>query len=139
MKAAIQDYLDAHLPDDLFIVDIQVSESKNQVSVFLDGDAGISVDTCGKVSKKLEKFLDEASEVPTAYTLNVSSAGLDKPLYYPRQFKKNVNRNINVTTENKNYQGRLVLVSNDHLMIQPSKQDAVVLKMNQIQKALVEI
>jgi ribosome maturation factor RimP len=43
-------------------------------------DDGVSVDDCARVSRDLSAILDVEDVVPTAYTLEVSSPGLDRPL-----------------------------------------------------------
>src|SRR5205823_12851954 len=44
------------------------------------GDDGVTVDDCASVSRDLSAMLDVEDVVPTAYTLEVSSPGLDRPL-----------------------------------------------------------
>lgn len=139
MKTVIEQFLTSHLSDDLFIVEIKVSESNNQINVFIDGDAGITIDTIGKLSRELERFLDDQPTIPHQYMLNVSSAGLDRPLVNTRQFKKNVNRDLRVIVSEDEYQGRLVLVSDDHLIVQPGRKESVVFRMEDIEEAYVEI
>ena len=43
-------------------------------------EESVSVDDCAKVSRDLSAILDVEDIVPTAYTLEVSSPGLDRPL-----------------------------------------------------------
>jgi ribosome maturation factor RimP len=139
MKRIVEKYLKRRLPDYLFVVHIHENESKNHLSVYLDGDAGISVETCGNISKELEKVLNDESTTPDQYTLDVSSAGIGSPLVKNRQFKKNVNQNIQVSTAENYYQGRLVLVGNDHLAIKNPRKETVAIKMKDIREATVEI
>jgi ribosome maturation factor RimP len=139
MKTKVEEYLKSRLPGHLFIVDIQLNESKKHLSVFLDGDAGISVETCGEISKELEQLLEEGTDNSHNYTLNVSSAGIGTPLTNRRQFRKNVNQSIAVSTDENHFKGRLVLVGNDHLAIKDTKKEAVAIKMKDIREAIVEI
>lgn len=139
MKTRILAYLEKHLPSDLFIVGVTLSKTNNHINVYLDGDAGITVDTCGKISRELESWLDEADEIPQEYTLNVSSAGLDHPLVNERQFKKNVNRNLSVQTVEAIYKGQLVLAGADGLMLKVPKKHPIPFKYSEIQEAKVEI
>lgn len=139
MKAKVEEYLKSRLPSHLFIVDIHLNESKKHLSVFLDGDAGISVETCGEISRELEQLLEEGIENSHNYTLDVSSAGIGTPLTNSRQFRKNVNQSIAVSTDENHFKGRLVLVGNDHLAIKDTKKEAVAIKMKDIREAIVEI
>jgi Uncharacterized protein conserved in bacteria len=139
MKADLEAYLTANLPDGIFVVDITVGKNNSHINIYLDGDAGLNVDTCGKVSRELETWLDEANQIPQQYTLNVSSAGVDQPLNKRRQFRKNVNRNLKVKTLTTEYTAKLVLVDNDNLVLKTDKGKAVPLAFEDVKDARVEI
>lgn len=84
--------------DKYFIVEIQVSPSKirQKVTVLIDSDEGISIDECAEISRKLGDLIEEQGILPNAYTLEVSSPGVDYPLAMPRQFRKNIGRTLKV-------------------------------------------
>ena len=84
--------------DKYFIVEIQVSPSKirQKVTVLIDSDEGISIDECAEISRKLGDLIEEQGILPNAYTLEVSSPGVDYPLAMPRQFRKNLGRTLKV-------------------------------------------
>jgi ribosome maturation factor RimP len=65
----------------------------NKIMVFIDNDNDIGVDDCVKLSRAIEGQLDRDSE---DFELMVSSAGLDQPFSLPRQYKKYINRKINI-------------------------------------------
>src|SRR4051795_5638625 len=48
----------------------------------------VSVDDCAKVSRDLSAVLDVEDTVPTAYTLEVSSPGLDRPLRHAADYAR---------------------------------------------------
>ncbi|MEP1035694.1 ribosome maturation factor RimP [Ekhidna sp.] len=84
--------------DDLFLVDIKVKgNSGNQkVLIFIDGDNGISIDQCSKISREIGNEIEEEDFIADKYTLEVSSPGLDFPIILHRQYVKNVGREIEV-------------------------------------------
>ena len=139
MEAELKSYLTANLPADIFVVDVSLSKNNSHVNIYLDGDAGLDVDTCGKVSRDLELWLDETEHVPQEYTLNVSSAGIDQPLNKRRQFRRNVNRNLRVKTTATEFAGKLILVDNTNLMLKTDKRQVVPLSFEEITEAKVEI
>src|SRR5262250_150674 len=51
-------------------------------------EESVSVDDCAHVSRDLSAILDVEDVVPTAYTLEVSSPGLDRPLRTARDFER---------------------------------------------------
>jgi ribosome maturation factor RimP len=85
------------LPDgDLFIVDVTVSDSavRPKVTVLADGEQGITIEQCASISRRVSKKIEEAFGEELSYTIEVSSPGVDFPLTQPKQFQRNVGRNL---------------------------------------------
>lgn len=93
----------------LFLIDLDITES-NQIRVIIDGDKGVTVEDCIAVSRQIEHNLDrEAYD----FSLEVMSAGISEPLTLPRQFKKNIGRNLKIKTKNdKKIEGELTEANN---------------------------
>ncbi len=66
------------------------------VRVTLDADGGVGVDKLAELSRRLARFFDEEDPVAGAYTLEVSSPGLERKLRRPRHFEKSIGRTIKV-------------------------------------------
>lgn len=64
------------------------------VRVFIDKEAGITLEDCERVSHQLSGVLDVEDLIRGAYTLEVSSPGLDRPLFTPAQFERNVGATV---------------------------------------------
>ena len=77
---------------DNFVVEVLV-KSGNRIRIFIDSDHEISVDVCIALSRVIEGSLDREEE---DFELMVSSAGLDQPFSMLRQYKKYLNRQVNV-------------------------------------------
>lgn len=91
--------------EDLFQVEVTVSSS-NKISVFIDGDKGVTIDQCMALSRFIEQNLNRDEE---DYELDVSSAGLDLPLKVQRQYIKNIGRSVAIVLKNgQKLTGRLV-------------------------------
>jgi len=75
---------------DMFIVELSVS-SNNKIVVEIDGMSGVAIVDCVEVSRQIESNLDRDQE---DFELQVSSAGIDKPLRDKRQFEKNIGREV---------------------------------------------
>ena len=102
---------------DCFVVEVQQNNSK--VSVFVDSDSSINFEKCRKLSRYLESFIDENNWMGEKYTLDVSSPGIGRPLKFPRQYKKNVGRKVEVTPkEEKAITGTLVEVDEEGILIE---------------------
>jgi len=102
VESLILDKLEA---DDVFVVNLSISPS-NAISVSLDSEKGIPVSYCIDISRLIEHNLDREEE---DFSLEVSTAGLSEPLKLPRQYMKNIGRNIDViTNEDKKLTGKLI-------------------------------
>jgi ribosome maturation factor RimP len=51
-------------------------------------EEGVSVEDCARVSRDLSAVLDVEDVIPTAYTLEVSSPGLDRPLRHADDYSR---------------------------------------------------
>jgi len=66
--------------------------------LFLDKPGGVTLDDCQRVSEQVGDLLDVEDLIPTAYTLEVSSPGLDRPLKRPEDFVRFAGRAVRVST-----------------------------------------
>ena len=95
-KTRVEELIQAFLEErkDIYLVDLKISAG-NDVVVILDGDESLSIQDCLDASRAIEFNLDR-EEVD--FSLQVMSAGLSEPLKLPRQYRKNVGRELEVTT-----------------------------------------
>ena len=114
MKKIVAELLEKALEENesLFLIDFSVSEN-NQIRVVIDGDNGVTVNDCIAVSRAIEHNIDR-EEID--FSLDVSSAGVSEPLLIPRQFLKNIGRNLKVKTrDNDVCQGKLEKVDSENI------------------------
>ena len=90
---------------DLFLINMTMG-ADNAIKVIIDGDNGVLVGDCMFISRSIEHNLDREEE---DFSLEVLSAGAASPLTMPRQYKKNIGRNLGVrTNDDNNIEGQLV-------------------------------
>ncbi|RCH56787.1 ribosome assembly cofactor RimP [Mucilaginibacter hurinus] len=82
---------------DLFLVEVKF-HSNGKLVILVDGDNGIGIDECVKISRHVGFHLEEENVIDTAYNLEVSSPGLDTPLTLLRQYQKNIGRQLALKT-----------------------------------------
>lgn len=117
------DYLEGK---EFFLVDIELKKG-NLISVTVDGDKGISIDECVKISRLIESGLNRDEE---DFELRVSSPGIDKPFKLVRQYRKYIDREIGVwLNDDRHFEGVLKLLDENEitLQIKPGKKDKEVL------------
>jgi ribosome maturation factor RimP len=66
--------------------------------LYLDKQGGPSVDDISRVSRALSDVLDLETAIDTAYTLEVSSPGINRPLRRPEHFSRVVGKRVRVRT-----------------------------------------
>jgi ribosome maturation factor RimP len=76
-----------------------------QLRVFVDKDGGIDLDGCETVSRLLSEKLDEADPIGEAYSLVVSSPGMDRPLLKDAHYARYVGVPVEVSLY-KGFEGR---------------------------------
>jgi ribosome maturation factor RimP len=92
--------------------DLAVSSAgrRSVVRVVVDRDGGIDLDAVADVSRAVSEALDAADAFgDSAYTLEVTSPGVDRPLTEPRHWRRNVGRLV----EFGGTQGRVVAATDD--------------------------
>lgn len=98
----------------LELVDVEYKkEGKNwYLRVYLDKEQGITVKDCQSLSHQIEDLIEVEAIVSNPFILEVSSPGLNRPLKTERDFLRNKNRQIIVTTfspvnNKKNFHGMI--------------------------------
>lgn len=87
----------------------------NKIKVFIDNDEDVSVDDCIQLSRAIEGKLDRDEE---DFELMVSSAGLDQPFSMIRQYRKYINRRIDIQLhEGARFDALLTAVGKDSISI----------------------
>ncbi len=94
INSLISDYLTNNGLEDCFLIDVIIHSSK--IEVFIDSDQDVTFAKCKQISRFLEEKFDKEGWFGMNYVLEVSSAGIGRPLKFPRQYKKNVGRDIEV-------------------------------------------
>ncbi len=76
----------------LFLVDLKISKD-NVIEIFADALQGMNIQTCIEVSREIETRLNRNEE---DFELTVSSAGIGYPFKVEGQYKKNLNKTVEI-------------------------------------------
>ncbi|OWK75322.1 ribosome assembly cofactor RimP [Flavobacteriaceae bacterium JJC] len=100
--------------EDLFLIDLKFS-SGDDITVILDGDSGVTLQDCLDASRAIEFNMDREEH---DFSLQVMSAGLSEPLVTPRQFNKNIGRELDILlTDSTQIEGELAKVDEDKITL----------------------
>ena len=127
--------------EDLFLVDVKVkgNTGNQKVLIFIDGDNGISIDQCSKISRQVGNEMEEEELFSGKYTLEVSSPGLDFPINLHRQYAKNVGRELEVEMmDGEKLDGELSDVNNEVIVLS-IKGEGRSLKFEEIKQSKVKV
>ena len=84
-------------PMGIEIVDLEWNDKAASLTVFIETEQGVDLDTCEKFHNAIMEPIDELD--PTydkPYTLNVSSPGLDRPFKTERDFERNLQKEVEI-------------------------------------------
>lgn len=112
------------LDEGLFIVDLSISPT-NKINVELDKMGGnVKIEECVSVSRNIEHNLDREIE---DFEIEVSSAGLDRPLRVLKQYIKNIGRTVKVHLKenNKVIEGELINADENTITIRTTSKERI--------------
>jgi ribosome maturation factor RimP len=66
--------------------------------IYIDKEDGIGVEDCQKVSKQVSALLDVEDPIPGNYSLEISSPGIPRPLFYSGQYKRYIGHEVQIKT-----------------------------------------
>ncbi len=101
-----------------------ISAGNNSVlRLFIDHENGINVDDCAEVSRQVGAILDVEDPISSEYSLEVSSPGVDCPLFEMAHFQEVIGETINVRLSmplngRRKFKGPLVAIENDNLIVE---------------------
>ena len=90
--------------------------------LFIDHENGIDVDDCAEVSRQVGALLDVEDPISTEYNLEVSSPGVDRPLFTLAHYQAVVGETVNIKLSlplngRRKFKGQLTAIENDTLIV----------------------
>ena len=108
---------------ELWGIEYSVQGKYSVLRIFIESDAGITIDDCEKVSRQVSAILDVEDPIAGEYTLEVSSPGLDRPLFTPEQFCQQIGNTVDVRLRTpfdgrRKFKGELTAVQDGNISVQ---------------------
>ncbi|WP_394182608.1 ribosome maturation factor RimP [Marinomonas posidonica] len=108
-----------------------LSQGKDSVlRIFIETDAekGIDVEDCARVSRQVSSILDVEDPITGEYHLEVSSPGLDRPLFSLAQYQAYVGSIVSLRLRvpfdgRRKFKGQLVGVENDDIVVRVDQEE----------------
>lgn len=129
---------------ELVHVDVVGTLKSPTVRVFIDKSGGVSVEDCTIVSRQMEAVLDAEDFISSAYTLEVSSPGLERELYSLKDFRKFSGNLARVRTHQpingqRNFRGRIKAIDGENIIFEDKTNGVVSFPYDLVAKANLEI
>ena len=100
--------------ESLFLIDLKTGED-NSIRVIVDGDEGVPLSECIRISRHVEHNLNREEE---DFSLEVTSPSITDPIQEKRQYNKNVGRILQIKTDAGSFEGKLTEIIDDQLVLQ---------------------
>ena len=109
--------------------------------VYIDHENGISVDNCAAVSRQVSAIMDVEDPISQEYTLEVSSPGMDRPLFSLEQFQQYINEWVDIRLRTafdgrRKFKGVLMAVEGQDVVVRVDN-DEYLLPIDMVEKAHV--
>ncbi|MDC0053516.1 ribosome maturation factor RimP [Gammaproteobacteria bacterium] len=108
---------------ELWGVDLQTGAKTKLLRIYIDKDNDlVGIEDCERVSRQASSILDVEGAINGEYILEVSSPGMDRPLYEIGQYEKYVGEDISLRLRfpyegRRNFKGRLTGVDGDEIIL----------------------
>ncbi len=111
--------------------------------IYIDSESGITIDDCAIATRQISAILDvEESFTLQNYTLEVSSPGLDRPLFTLDQYKRYIGSIIHITLQvpklgRRHFKGTIQQINGDIIELNVDN-EIFSIAFNEIKKARLE-
>ena len=137
----------APLVTDLGLEYVGIEFSPNRGSsllrVYIDApERPVTIEDCERTSREISALLDVNDPIEGRYTLEVSSPGLDRPLFTPEQFSRFIGSEVRVSTAlpidgRRRFHGMLRHVDDEAIVIEQDGREASIAHSNIAKARLV--
>lgn len=108
---------------ELVELDAPAPGGSGTLRIYIDGDDGIGLEDCERVSHRVSGVLDVEDPIPGQYVLEVSSPGLDRPLRTEEHFRRQAGRVVKLVLAagrpgRRRYKGAILGIEDGVLEIQ---------------------
>ena len=121
-------------------VEYRPNGNQSLLRVYIDKPEGVTLEDCSAVSYQVSGVLDVEDPIPGHYTLEVSSPGLDRPLFQARDFERFAGHEVKIRTRfpldgQRNFRGSLQGLQDEQVVIDQQDGRRISLPLDQIEQA----
>jgi ribosome maturation factor RimP len=119
---------------------VGAGKNRRLLRVYVDREEGVNIDACAKISRQISAVLDVEDPIASAYLLEVSSPGIERPLFTLDQCRHYIGQRIEIRLRSpnagrRNFKGLIQSVTDDCIALQMDPQTLVEFAWRDIEKA----
>ena len=120
------------------------SKRNMTVRIYIDKPEGVTLEDCSTVSRAVEAVIDAEDFIPSAYVLEISSPGLERPLFNLADFVRYEGKKVKVKTEEPingqaNFSGRITSVEGSDVVLEDKTNGTVRIPFEKVAKANLKV
>lgn len=121
-------------------IEYHPSGKHSVLRIYIDQEEGITLEDCTAVSHQVSGILDVEDPVPGQYSLEISSPGLDRPLFQPADYERFRGQQVKLRLRlpvngRRKFKGLLQGLRQDEVVIVDDEGNEVCLPLEQIEQA----
>jgi len=129
---------------ELLATEMVGSGPKAVLRLIVDSPDGVNLDQCSSVSRQASALLDVEDPIRHAYTLEVSSPGLDRKLYSVEDYARYSGRRVAVRMQpsyraHRHLNGKLVSIDDDVVRVDDDERGTLDLPLGEIHETRLEV
>jgi ribosome maturation factor RimP len=118
-------------------------KNNSVLRIFIDKPEGVTHHDCEVVSHQVGTLLDVEDLIPTQYLLEVSSPGVDRPLYKPADYERFAGNKVKIKTQTpvngqRNFKGKLLGIDANTVKLQVEGGNEIEIAFDNITKGNIE-
>lgn len=107
---------------DLWGIELLQQGKFTVLRIFIESGEGITIEDCEKVSRQVSAILDVEDPISGEYTLEVSSPGIDRPLFKISQFEEYADSEVDIKMRSpldgrRKFKGRITKIDGNAIRI----------------------
>ena len=119
----------------------QLSQGRHSVvRIYIDSERGITLDDCDKVGRQLGAILEVEDPIRGQYNLEISSPGLDRPLFTAAHFERFIGQQVSLRLHRpkesqRKFKGKIEGVDGSRIQLLLNGDKVLELELDEIEKA----
>lgn len=108
--------------------------------IYIDKPGGVTIDDCAQVSREIATAIAVDDPIASAYQLEVSSPGIERPLFTPAQYARYIGEPVAIKlryliNNRRRVRGRLAAVKTQAVIVDLGEDEALLIPFSAIDKA----